>query len=132
MEELSTSELITAVVIHFILPVLGIVYYTILLKNMKKANIQNPPVIALFLAFFVYGGLFMIILTTLFWYWSAMASLGLIFILFVAPFIMLGLTIYYLLKRNVSNYHKLTFYLASLYIPIIAIFYLVIQNWNLL
>jgi len=99
---------------------------------MKKANIQNPPVIALFLAFFVYGGLFMIILTTLFWYWSAMASLGLIFILFVAPFIMLGLTIYYLLKRNVSNYHKLTFYLASLYIPIIAIFYLVIQNWNLL
>ena len=96
MEELSTFELITAVVIHFIIPVLGIVLYVVLLNKMKKANIQNPPIIALFIEFFIYGGLLLIILTSLFWYWSAMASLGFIFVLFVAPFIMLGLTIYYL------------------------------------
>ncbi|MDX1651301.1 MAG: hypothetical protein R3277_02340 [Brumimicrobium sp.] len=130
MEGLSTSEIITAMMIHFIIPVLGFVFYAVLLNKMKKANIQNPPIIALFLEFFIYGGLLLIILTSLFWYWSAMASLGYIFVLFVAPFIMLGLTIYYLWKRNDSNYHKLTFYLASLYIPIVAIFYIVTQKWN--
>ncbi|MGM0478147.1 MAG: hypothetical protein ACQERC_02905 [Bacteroidota bacterium] len=128
MEELSTSELITAVLIHFVIPILGIVFYLILLNKMKKANIQNPPNVALFLEFFIYGGLLLIILTSLFWYWSAMANLGFIFVLFIAPFIMLGLAIYYLWKRNESKYHKVTFYLASLYLPIIAIFYLLIQN----
>ena len=130
MEELSTSELITAVLIHFIIPVLGIVFYIILLNKMKKANIKNPPKAALFLEFFIFGGLLLIILTSLFWYWSAMASLGFIVVLFIAPFIMLGLAVYYLRKRNESKYHKITFYLASLYLPIIAIFYLLMEYKN--
>lgn len=130
MEGQRTSELITAVLIHFVIPILGIVFYVILVNKMKKANIKNPPNAALFLEFFIYGGLLLIILTSQFWYWSAMASLGFIFVLFIAPFIMLGLAIYYLLKRNDSKYHKITFYLASLYLPIIAIFYLLIQNKN--
>src|SRR5690554_1168861 len=130
MEELSTSELITAVLIHLVIPVLGIVFYVFLVNKMKKANIKNPPNAALFLEFFIYGGLLLIILTSLFWYWSAMASLGFIFVLFIAPFIMLALAIYYLWKRNDSKYHKIAFYLAGLYLPIIAIFYLLIQNKN--
>src|SRR5690554_8111796 len=86
MEELSTYELITAVMIHLVNPVLGIVFYVFLVNKMKKANIKNPPNAALFLEFFIYGGLLLIILTSLFWYWSAMASLGFIFVLFIAPF----------------------------------------------
>jgi drug/metabolite transporter (DMT)-like permease len=130
MEDLSTTEIIIAVLIHVVVPLLGIVFYFILLNKMKRDQIENPPNVALFLTFFIYGGLLLIILTSLFWYWSAMASLGFIFVLFVAPFIMLGLAIFYLWKRNASKYHKLTFYLASLYVPIIAVFYILIQITN--
>lgn len=126
MEELNTSELITAVLIHFVIPILGIVFYFILLHKMKKSNIQNPPTVALFLEFFICGGFLLIVLTSLFWKWSAIASLGAIFIFFIAPFIMLGLAIYYIGKRNDSKYHKITFYLASMYLPVITIVYLLI------
>lgn len=128
MEELSTYELITAVFIHFVIPILGIVFYLILLNRMKKTNIQNPPNVALFLEFFIYGGLLLIILTSQFWYWSFMALIGSIFLVFIAPIVMLGISLFYLWKRNQSTYHKLTFYSALFYIPILIATYFILIN----
>lgn len=128
MNELNTSELLIALVIHFVLPLLGLIYYIYILKRMKIENIKNPPDIALFLIFLNYGGLLIIILTAYLWYWSLMATIGSLYILLISPIIMLGISIYYLKSIKLSKYHKTTFYSAMLYIPILVATYLIIMK----
>lgn len=126
MNELNTSELLIALFIHFVLPLLGLIYYIYILKRMKIENIKNPPDIALFLIFMNYGGLLIVILTICLWYWSLMASIGSLYILLISPIIMLGISIYYLKSFKLSKYHKITFYSALFYIPILVATYLII------
>lgn len=125
MNDLRTSELVIALFIHFVVPMLGLIFYFYLLKRMKIESIKNPPNIALFLIVANYGGLFILILTLCFWYWSFMALIGSIYLVFIAPIVMLGISLFYLWKRNESKYHKITFYSALFYIPILIATYLI-------
>lgn len=123
MNDLSTSEIVIALFIHFVVPLLGVIFYIYLLKRMKIESIKNPPNIALFLIVANYGGLSILILTLCFWYWSFMALIGSIYLVFIAPIVMLGISLFYLWKRNESTYHKITFYSALFYIPLLIATY---------
>lgn len=99
-------DIFMVVFIHLILPVAGIVVYIRLLRKMRKEQIPNIPKGALFLLFFVYGGILMEILTGLFWVQSGMSSLGLVFLIFIAP-VICGIIAWQ--QRNnigVSKYHR--------------------------
>lgn len=123
MNDLSPYERMIALFIHVVLPILGIICYIFILTRIKRENVKNPPNIALFLVFLNYGMFLLLILTALFWYWSGMATLGLLFVLFISPLIMLGIAIYYFNSQKASKYHKAVFYLALMYLPILLTSY---------
>ncbi|NMM50785.1 hypothetical protein [Marinigracilibium pacificum] len=82
------ADIIKAIFIYLIIPFTGLMYYLGLKRKMKAQEIPAPPAIELFIIFTTYGGLLLVTLTTLFWKWSAMASLGTFFLILVAPVIM--------------------------------------------
>ena len=85
---------------------------------MNKKNILNPPIIEIFILFSTYGGLLLVTLTTLFWQWSGMASLGTFYLIIGAP-ICMGIIIYRVKKiKYISKYHSRTYLAALLYFAI--------------
>lgn len=125
-------ELIIALTIHLLLPLIGLYYFVRLRTRMKKEEIQNAPIIELFIIFATYGGLLLVTLTTLFWQWSGMVSLGTFYLILGAP-IAMGIISYRHRKNKItSKYHKWTYWLGVVYYavaPVIfMILYFVIEN----
>ncbi len=83
-----------ALFVHLLAPLLGLGAYARLCKKLREQGAPTVFLIELFLIFFCWGGLLMVILTSLFWQWSGMASLGCAFLLFIAPFLMGGVGIH--------------------------------------
>lgn len=110
-----------AIFIHFVIPLIGIVLFLKVKKNIQKKNIDSPPLKEVFFLFFTYGGLVIVLLTSLFWVWSGLASLGVFFLELIAPIVMLILVFKFKNKRNRSVYHKQVFYFSLLYFLIAPI-----------
>ena len=126
------KEIIIALTIHLFIPLFGLLYFLQLKNRMKNENIQNAPTAELFIIFATYGGMFLVALTTLFWKWSGLASLGTFYLILVAPIVM-GLIAYRNIKtKENSKYHNWTYKSALLYFaiaPLIFVFlFLVSKN----
>ena len=129
---MTIAEIIITLTIHLILPLIGLFYFIRLRTRMKKEEIQNAPIIELFMIFATYGGLLLVVLTALIWKWSGMASLGTLYLILAAP-VAMGIIAYRHRKtKRDTKYHKWTFLLGILYYaiaPVIfVILYLVIEN----
>jgi hypothetical protein len=111
-------EIVTAILIHLVVPLIGLSVFLRLRHKMLEAEIENPPVIPLFIIFATYGGWLMIVLTLLFWYWSGMALLGALYLMFLAPLVMIVVAVWSYRNRRLSRYHYGSF-LASAGYPII-------------
>ena len=109
------TETLIAIIIHIIVPLLGLGLFLRLRNQMTRNGISNPPTIELFIIFVTYGGLLLVTLTTLFWQWSGLASLGTFYLIIAAPVIM-GLICYRNYKlRLESKYRNWTFNLGLFY-----------------
>jgi hypothetical protein len=117
------KEIITALIIHLFIPLAGLIYFISLVRRMKKENISDPPTVELFIIFSTYGGLLLVVLTTLFWEWSGMASLGTFYLLIGAPIVMGIIAYRQRATFERSMYHKWSYHAALLYFAI-APFYL--------
>ena len=107
--------MITAVTIHLVIPLSGLLVYFGLIRKMKREKVENPPTIDLFLSFATYGGLLLVTLTTLFWKWSGLASLGSFYLILGAPIVM-GIIAYRNYKnRQLPKYHLWTYKAGLLY-----------------
>lgn len=84
---MSTPEIAKFLIIHIVVPILGVVMYFWLLRRMYKQGLKDPPVAGLFIIFLNYGALLVQMLTSLFWYWSGMASLGAFYLVLAAHFL---------------------------------------------
>jgi hypothetical protein len=113
-------EIVKALLIHLVLPAAGLQWFLWLRADMREEEIERPPVIPLFIIFATYGGLLLVILTALFWYWSGLASLGLAYLLFPAPLIMLVIAWRLYPERKLSRFHRAIFIASAAYIGIIA------------
>ena|SRR5687768_8213002 len=91
---------------------------------MNKEKIKNPPVLELFILFATYGGMLLVILTALFWEWSAMASLGTFYLVLIAPVAVGSLAWWYRTRRKESKYHRLTFDLSVGYFAALPLLFL--------
>tara|TARA_A100000171_G_C2129653_1_gene145842 strand:+ start:594 stop:980 length:387 start_codon:yes stop_codon:yes gene_type:complete len=127
---LSDSELTIAILIHAAIPLLGLIFFLILLNKTQKENTQNISWIALFLIFLTYGTLLIMVLTVLLWKWSGMTSLSSAYLLIGAPIIM-GIIAYKNYKnRHLSKYHKWVYRSGISYFliaPLIAILLMVFE-----
>lgn len=113
-------EIVKAVLIHLAVPAAGLQWFLWLREDMREEQIECPPVSELFIIFATYGGLLMIALTKLFWYWSGMASLGLAYLLFIAPPVMLIMAWRLYPLRELSRYHKAALVACVSYVGVIA------------
>ena len=115
------KEIIIFLTIHLIVPLAGLILYLRLIQKIKREKVENPPIIDLFLTFATYGGLLLVMLTTFFWEWSAMASLGAFYLTIVGPIVM-GVTAYRNYKnRNISNYHEWTHWAGKAYFVFLVV-----------
>lgn len=104
------------IVTYLFLPILGVVAYLRLLRRMKMAEVPCAPKRAWFALFFIYGGLLTVILTALFCPWSGMGSLGLFFLLFIAPAICGGIAWRHRHTTPLSVYHRVARHMALGYL----------------
>lgn len=98
--------MITFLIIHSLIPAIGLVVFLFLAKRMTQADLPGGLVLELFLLFATYGGLLLVVLTSLFWQWSGMPLLGVLYLVFVAPLIMAYIIYREYRNRTASTYHK--------------------------
>lgn len=125
-------EIVKAVLIHLVVPAAGLQWFLWLRDDMREDQVESPPVLQLFIIFATYGGLVMMALTALFWYWSGMASLGLAYLLFIAPPIMLVTAWRLYPQRGLSRYHKAAFVASVSYVVIVACSAVLVVIWKYL
>jgi hypothetical protein len=85
---------------------------------MELPRISSLPRHWIFLACLSYAGWTCVILTELFWYWSGMASIGVAYLMLVAPVVMLFLAFRLYKQRNQSEFHFCMFWACAGYILI--------------
>ena len=129
---MTATEIISALTIHLVLPLTGLLWFLRLKKQMKNENIQNAPITELFIIFSTYGGLLLVALTTLFWQWSGMASLGTFYLILAAPIVMGIIAYRHRQTKTISKYHNWTYLSGLLYFVIapasFGILFLVSKN----
>ena len=123
---MTIAEIIIALTIHLLLPLIGLFYFIRLRTRMKKEEIQNAPIIEMFIIFATYGGLLLVTLTTLIWKWSGMASLGTFYLILGAP-VAMGIIAYRHRKtKKDTKYHKWTYLSGILYFAIAPVMFLIL------
>ena len=115
---MTAKEIAIALTIHLIIPLIGLLYFIKIAKQMKMENIETATIIELFIIISTYGGLLLVALTAIFWRWSGMASLGTFYLILGAPIVM-GLIAYRNReKKSISKYHNWAYASGLLYFAI--------------
>ena len=121
---MTIGQIATAALIYIALPLAGLCWFILLCRNMHRNRVPDPPVLPLLILICSYGGLLMMLLTALFWEWSGMATLGLGYLVIVAP-VLMGVAAYQLKPRQaVSPIYRRMYRSALAYyfaLPIIGI-----------
>ncbi len=85
-----------------------------------REEIDDPPYFSMFFLFYLYGGVLVIILTSLFWKLSGMTAILTFFLMLAGPVITGIIAIYNTKKKNDSVYHKWVFYSSASYAVVFA------------
>jgi hypothetical protein len=88
---------------------------------MSAAAVSDPPIGRLLVIFVAYGGWLLVLLTGLFWYWSGAATLGLAYLVLLAPALMIWVAVRTQAERDRSSFHRLTFQAAAVYPPAVLV-----------
>ena len=115
------NDWIVFLFVHIVVPLLGIATYLTLLRKMRHRAVPNAPTKELFWVFGTYGVLIILVLTSLMWKWSGMASLGAFASMTIGPVITGIAAISVYKNRNLTPYHQLTFWLSVGYIGIVLL-----------
>jgi hypothetical protein len=107
------SKVVAAIGVNILVPLLGVIVFALLCRRMWRKHVQSPPFFSYFILFATFGGWLVVLLTALFWEWSGMASLGVFYLVFVAPFVTAGVA--FSLRRclALSIFHRVA-YIASM------------------
>lgn len=116
----SVLAIVVGLTIHALIPAMGLLAYRRTVRRMRAAGVPDAPVVRLFVLCATYGGVLLVGLTSLFWMWSGMASLGSAYLVLVAPMVTLVIAATTRRARGVSVYHRVVFWSAVLYPPLIA------------
>lgn len=106
--------------IHVLVPAAGVVLFFWLVSRMFERQIENPPVFSLFIIFATWGSLLVLILTRFFLYWSGMSTVGLLYLVFLAPIVMFAIAVRCYLERKLSRFHMGALVASISYIPVLV------------
>jgi hypothetical protein len=111
-------EIVKPLLIYLVVPAVGLLVFRWLKDDMYEKEIEDPPIAPFFMIFATYGGWLIVILTLIFWHWSGMALLGVMYLMFLAPVTMIVLAVWLYPKRGLSPYHYGAFILSAGYLII--------------
>jgi hypothetical protein len=118
-------EFIFTGLLYFVVPLTGLKFYLFVCQRMKEREIASPPVVPLFLLFATYAGWLVVLLTSLFWFWSGMAAPGFAYLVLLAPVLMLIQASPLFRQRKFSCYHYSTFVGSSAYFVLPGLIWLI-------
>jgi len=107
-------DVLVFIFIHVVVPIMGIALFFKTLNKYKPSEMAELYAIKLFFTFGCLGVQLILLLTSLFWNWSGMASLGTAVLIFVAPFIM-GAFAYHSYKRREIVGERILLRLSMIY-----------------
>ena len=113
------KQFLIGISIHLLVPIAGLLGYFRLLAKMKLGNLKPLPSLELFLIFLTYGGCLIVALTTFFWEWSGMASIGVFYLILLAPILMGAIAKRMSKVRNVSTYHQVIYWASLTYLLLV-------------
>ncbi len=125
---MSFFEIILALTIYISIPLTGLIIYFRLRRQIRKEKIENAPLNELFIIFATYAGLMLLFISCLVYAnsWSGMASLGIFYLIFIAPIVM-GRIAYRHSKTKInSKYHNWTYISGLLYFLITPVAFLIL------
>lgn len=125
------SEFVLGVFIPLVLILLGVYTYYILITKMKNQGIKLIPWLSWLILFINYGGLLLVSLTSIFWTWSGMASIGVMYLVIIAPLLMSSIAFEMRIKKNDNVYNRRLFRLALLYLlimPLVLYFLFIFES----
>ena len=114
-------QILIALFIHLLIPLAGIAFYTLICRRARREGASKVFQAELFFLFFVYGGWLLVVLTSLLWEWSGMASLGALFLLFIAPLTLIPISVHLWRTRKSSFIHMKAFQAAIGYYPLLVL-----------
>ena len=91
---------------------MGVGLFWALVLKMRNARLVSSPVVPFFILFFTLGGWLTVLLTVWFWEWSGMASLGMLYLVLVAPVLTAFMSWRLRHQRSLSGFHAWAFYLS--------------------
>jgi hypothetical protein len=103
------TEVIIPIIIYFVVPFLAFLLLIGLIWKMMAESIEKPPIIALSISLMNYSVLLILGLTSIFWKWSGMASIGSAYQFTLAPILMAFVSYRYYKKKELSFYHLLSY-----------------------
>src|ERR1700735_5598257 len=106
-------KMIAFIGVNILVPLLGVIVFTLLCRRMKRTHVQSPPFFPYFVLFTAFGGWLMVFLTDRFWEWSGMASIGVFYLVLFAPIVTAGVALSLHRYYTVSIFHR-TAYVASI------------------
>lgn len=107
------SKMVAAISVNFLVPLLGVIVFALLCRKMSRMDLQSPPFFSYFILFATIGGWLVVFLTAFFWEWSGMASLGFVYLVFVAPLLTAGAAFSLRHCVALSVFHRVA-YIASI------------------
>jgi hypothetical protein len=117
---MTLSEIITSISIHLLVPAAGLVAYLILRQRLLATGASPIFLAQLFLLFVCYGGVLLVLLTSLFWQWSGMASLGAFFLILAAPVLLFPVLLSLWKQKSHSSAHRVAFRACAGYYVLLA------------
>ena len=129
---MTPSEIIIAITLHLLVPAMGVMAYAIICRRLLAKGASPMFLAQLFLLFVCYGGALLVFLTSLFWKWSGMASLGTFFLMLAAPILLAPVTFSLWKQQDGSLTHRVAFLAAILGCVELAVLILMSRRVKLL
>lgn len=120
------SKVVTAIAIHLLVPLAGVVAFGVLCRRMEQARIPSPPYLSWFVLFGSFGGWLLVVLTAMFWEWSGMASIGFVSLVLVAPLVTAVMAVYLRPRKTLSAFHRHAFTASAVYSGMML---LLVMSW---
>lgn len=117
-------ETIIPISIYILTPIIGLVLFLFTNKILKPNEKKELYTLKLLIAFVNIGGLTLLLLTTLFWKWSGLASLGTAYLILIAPILMAVIAFDSFKKRKNQAENKL-FKLSVSYFIFLPLIFLI-------
>jgi len=107
--------------IYILMPIIGLLAFWALIRKMRSEGVVSPPEIPFFILFFTFGGWLQVLLTAWLWEWSGLASMGMLYLIFIAPVITAVMSWRLRSTLGLSAFHRWAFFVNGAYTCAIVI-----------